>query len=115
MCDFTCSIADLHSAFVSKDAYFFVVLSLSIVSSLFYCLASVVDPGYLPKPDITKDIIASFNVSSKKAAKVSSCQELAGGRPELGLGSSYIYGVNSLSNLNDHMLHPQGHSSNHID
>lgn len=62
---------DLHSAFVSKSAYFFVVLSLAIVSSLLYCLASIVNPGYLPKPDITKDITASFNASSSKTAKVS--------------------------------------------
>lgn len=61
---------DLHIAFVSKDAYFFVVLSLTIVSSFLYCLASMVDPGYLPKADLTSDAAASFNSSTKQPPKV---------------------------------------------
>lgn len=37
------------------------------MSSLFYLLASLVDPGFLPKPDLTAEVLASF---SKTAATV---------------------------------------------
>lgn len=40
---------DLHAAWLAKNGYFFGVLSLAIVSSQFYLLASLVDPGFLPK------------------------------------------------------------------
>lgn len=46
------------------------MLSLTIVSSFFYLLASLVDPGFLPKADLTQDVIASFASSSKQPLKV---------------------------------------------
>lgn len=59
-----CSV-DLHVAWLTKNAYFFVVLSLTIVSSLLYLLASLVDPGLLPKADLTKDVLASFTSTNQ--------------------------------------------------
>lgn len=56
---------DLHSAWISKSGYFFGFLSLAIVSSVLYLLASLLDPGFLPKPDIKKEVLASFTNSSK--------------------------------------------------
>lgn len=59
-------VLDLHAAWLSKNGYFFAVLSLTIISSIFYLLASLVDPGYLPKADFSQDILASFSATSKK-------------------------------------------------
>lgn len=59
-------VLDLHAAWLSKNGYFFAVLSLTIISSIFYLLASLVDPGYLPKADLSQDILASFSATSKK-------------------------------------------------
>ena len=60
-----CIPIDLHNAWLSKSGYFFGVLSLTIVSSFFYLVASLMDPGYLPKADLTQNILASFSVTKK--------------------------------------------------
>lgn len=58
---------DLHAAWLSKNGYFFSVLALTIVSSLFYLLASLLDPGFLPKSELTrKEVLASFKAKSLK-------------------------------------------------
>lgn len=68
---YTLPSTDLHAAWLRKNGYFFAVLSLTIVSSFFYLLASLVDPGFLPRSDPTKDIIASFSASTGQVGLVS--------------------------------------------
>ncbi len=41
--------SELNKAWRSKDMSFFVLISLLSVSLLLYLIASLVDPGYLPK------------------------------------------------------------------
>ena len=57
---FVVVFADLHEAWLAKDSYFFSVLVLTIVSSLWYLLASVIDPGILPKAPLDKKLLATF-------------------------------------------------------
>ena len=44
---------DLHKAWTSKNGYFIGLVCLLSVSFLLYLLSSLVDPGFLPKPDPT--------------------------------------------------------------
>lgn len=48
-------LLDLHKAWASKNGYFIGLVCLLSVSFLLYLLSSLVDPGFLPKPD-PKDI-----------------------------------------------------------
>lgn len=61
---------DLHAAWVAKNGYFFTVLSLTVVSSLLYLLASLIDPGYLPKADLSQDLVNSFTINKQESFEV---------------------------------------------
>ena len=50
-------LIDLHRAWASKNGYFICLVCLLSVSFLLYLLSSLVDPGFLPKPE-PKDIAA---------------------------------------------------------
>ena len=52
--------SDLHKAWSSKNGYFIGLVTLLCVSFLLYLLASLIDPGFLPKPDLT-DIALKTN------------------------------------------------------
>ncbi len=61
------SRVDLHAAWKAKSAYFFCAFVLTIVSSLLYLLASLVDPGTLPKATLDKKLLAMFRSQSLEA------------------------------------------------
>lgn len=45
---------DLNKAWRSKSGYFIGLITLLCVSCLFYLLSSLVDPGFLPKLDVSE-------------------------------------------------------------
>ena len=57
------ALLDLHKAWASKSGYFIGLVCLLSVSFLLYLLSSMVDPGFLPKPD-PKDL--AIKVSETK-------------------------------------------------
>lgn len=71
--------ADLHAAWKAKSAYFFCALALTIVSSLLYLLASLVDPGTLPKATLDKKLLASFRSQALEAGTMKVSQRSLAG------------------------------------
>ena len=75
---------DLHKAWTSKNGYFIGLVCLLSVSFLLYLLSSLVDPGFLPKPD-PKDIAIKAS-ETKVHNHFSKCCMCLYGSPTTGQG-----------------------------
>ncbi len=78
------SVTELHRAWLMKSGYFFGVLSLTILSSILYLLASLLDPGHLTTSlDTTQEPsfkTSNMTLSSPPAKVVGLCMTRARAR-----------------------------------
>lgn len=85
---------DLHKAWSSKNGYFIGLVCLMCVSFLLYLLSSLIDPGFLPKPDAQEMAIQASLTSEGKVLATITNKCLPSG-----LSSQIRYSVHYLRNL----------------
>ena len=68
---------DLHKAWSSKNGYFIGLVCLLCVSFLLYLLSSLIDPGFLPKPDPSDIAMKANEAKVRVFYQTSLCIDMA--------------------------------------